>query len=193
MEDLIETMEFFKRNRKNKDADLGEEGASSRAKTTSSKNTGHPPGFSTPTPTHLGTINEHLQIEEPRCSKQLPRTGGRIAVFSSPSESSVQAHNHQVRPPPFVKPNLGFVQSTAGWPPSNAYSAPIPLYHLYYINISYLPIPSQTLITSFITLITRSLTCKLHTRIFPIATLTASQFSCTTFCSGNTTSPVTKS
>lgn len=112
LEDLMDTMEFFRRNWKNKKMEQGEGGSSTRVvKPTTSRNTGYPPGFSTPTPTHFGTTNEPLFLEDPRIMRQVVvGTGIPTAISSSNSEPSVQAEP-QVRPSLVSNTSTGVVHS----------------------------------------------------------------------------------
>lgn len=116
MDDLKESMEFLKRNWKNKEVESGEGGSSTKVvKPATSKNTGYLPGFSSPTPTHFATANEPLFLEDPRFTRALVvETGLQAAIFSSSSEPSVQAQNHQpqVRPHLVLNPITGIVHYT---------------------------------------------------------------------------------
>lgn len=123
VDDLLETMEFFKRSWKGKDGENLEAASSSRPKQGAAKSTGYPPGFSPHTPTNFATQNDLIQSEEARRSK----TGFVVSMVGDgqfiPDPFQMQHLHHQdsskVRPPQTQNPQYLLPQNTT-------YSAPQP-------------------------------------------------------------------
>lgn len=95
LEEIMEGMDFIKKNIKGKSWEGMERGSSTHmGKQSQAKNTGYPPGFNPSTPIHFGTYNDYQPWEEVRVisGKNTMHIGGLNLASDEPTPQVQSNH-----------------------------------------------------------------------------------------------------